>query len=264
MKITCDVIQDLMPSYVDEICSRDTRELVDGHVSGCDQCRARLEHMKNTGIVAEKASEKQVDYLKKIKSTISRKEWLGKFVLIALALVEVAGVFSGGNLINYTPGSALVFSILHLCAAGLAGNYIGSGRSKGAAVQLGISWLGLLLLIVTQEYFLHCLGVGKVPFLVDELYECGPIYANICRGIVLAEVVILFWNTFKKRNYAYVVIVNIISLSLTSYVKDSLHSMDSYVSMASATRRATIFQVCLLVLVSVVCFLYQNRKKFSR
>lgn len=32
MKITCDVIQDLMPSYIDGILSEDSRALVEEHM----------------------------------------------------------------------------------------------------------------------------------------------------------------------------------------------------------------------------------------
>lgn len=46
MKITCDVIQDLMPSYVDGILSEDSRELVEEHTENCEGCRKMLEIMK--------------------------------------------------------------------------------------------------------------------------------------------------------------------------------------------------------------------------
>lgn len=46
MKITCDVIQDLLPSYVDGILSEDSRELVEEHMETCEGCRKMLEIMK--------------------------------------------------------------------------------------------------------------------------------------------------------------------------------------------------------------------------
>ena len=35
MRITCDVIQDLMPSYVDGILSEDSQALVKEHMESC-------------------------------------------------------------------------------------------------------------------------------------------------------------------------------------------------------------------------------------
>ena len=46
MKITCDVIQDLMPSYIDGILSEDSKALVEEHMGTCQECRKMLEIMK--------------------------------------------------------------------------------------------------------------------------------------------------------------------------------------------------------------------------
>lgn len=43
MKITCDVIRDLLPLYHDDICSPDTRELVEAHIQTCEDCKRELE-----------------------------------------------------------------------------------------------------------------------------------------------------------------------------------------------------------------------------
>ena len=34
-KITCDVIQDILPLYCDDVCSKDSRELVEKHLEDC-------------------------------------------------------------------------------------------------------------------------------------------------------------------------------------------------------------------------------------
>ncbi len=46
MKITCDVIQDLLPLYVDDILSRDSRHLVENHLEACDSCQNVLEELQ--------------------------------------------------------------------------------------------------------------------------------------------------------------------------------------------------------------------------
>ena len=112
MKMKCSVIQDLMPSYVDEICSQDSRDMVQEHVAECEQCKAKLEKIKNTQIVAGDASKKQVDYLKKIHNTIRLKEWFGKFLLVILVLIEVGGVYGNrGSIVNFTIETGILFSV---------------------------------------------------------------------------------------------------------------------------------------------------------
>lgn len=45
-KISCDVILDLLPLYCDDVCSKDSRMLVDNHLKGCPDCSQTLRQMK--------------------------------------------------------------------------------------------------------------------------------------------------------------------------------------------------------------------------
>ena len=40
------MIQDLLPLYVDQICSQESRRAVEEHVENCPLCRARLEELR--------------------------------------------------------------------------------------------------------------------------------------------------------------------------------------------------------------------------
>ncbi len=45
-KISCDVMGDLLPLYVDDVVSEDTRHLVEEHLSSCSTCQAKLDEMR--------------------------------------------------------------------------------------------------------------------------------------------------------------------------------------------------------------------------
>ena len=45
--LPCEVVQDLLPSYIDGLTSEKTNELVEEHVEGCDQCSSILRGMKS-------------------------------------------------------------------------------------------------------------------------------------------------------------------------------------------------------------------------
>ena len=262
MKMKCSVIQDLMPSYVDEICSQDSRDMVEEHVAECEQCKAKLENIKNTQIVAGDASKKQVDYLKKIRNTIHFKEWIGKFLLVILVFIEVGGVFTKrGSLINFTIETGVLFSVLLMGGAVLAGNYGFSEKRRSAAVEISISAIGLLLLVFLSEYSKHKFLRGIVPFHLTEMYDAGPFLVNCYRVIILAEMLILFWNTFQKQNNAYATILNIISISLASSVNYILFHMDTRDTFRNYVDMSNVFQLALAALGIGVCFLFRNRRK---
>lgn len=47
MKITCDIVRDLMPLYVDDVCSDDSRKLIEDHINHCSKCQNELAAMKD-------------------------------------------------------------------------------------------------------------------------------------------------------------------------------------------------------------------------
>ena len=47
MNYPCSVIQDLLPLYIDGVCSQESRKLVEAHLAECTVCGQILEEMKN-------------------------------------------------------------------------------------------------------------------------------------------------------------------------------------------------------------------------
>lgn len=46
-EITCDIVRDLMPLYVDDVCSDDSRKLIEDHINHCSKCQNELAAMKD-------------------------------------------------------------------------------------------------------------------------------------------------------------------------------------------------------------------------
>ncbi|MDE7295446.1 MAG: zf-HC2 domain-containing protein [Oscillospiraceae bacterium] len=46
MNISCEIIRDLLPLYADNVCSEESKKLVEEHCGGCKECQSRLEAMK--------------------------------------------------------------------------------------------------------------------------------------------------------------------------------------------------------------------------
>lgn len=45
--ITCDIIEDLLPLYHDNVCSNDSKIIVEEHLKNCPQCKSCLECIHN-------------------------------------------------------------------------------------------------------------------------------------------------------------------------------------------------------------------------
>ena len=83
MKITCDIIRDLLPLYAEDMVSQDSKQLVDDHLCGCDECMKVLgQIMKSTPIPVETNTET----LGKVKKMIVRRRALSVVASILTVL----------------------------------------------------------------------------------------------------------------------------------------------------------------------------------
>lgn len=85
MKISCDVIRDLLPLYAEDLASADSRALVEEHLKDCESCRAGAGKMK-APVPVEMDDDKAME---KVRREILRRRWLavGCAVLLVCAAV---------------------------------------------------------------------------------------------------------------------------------------------------------------------------------
>ena len=95
MKITCDIIRDLLPLYAEDMVSEDSKQLVDEHLSDCDGCAKILADMKKESPIPLESSPEP---LNKVKKTIRRRRVLSVMAalltLITLASFVVTYLFA--------------------------------------------------------------------------------------------------------------------------------------------------------------------------
>lgn len=87
--IPCEVIEDLLPLYADELTQEKTNEVMKEHLKGCESCRIKYENMTGqmgTKDIKEEASRKEIDYLKKIRQKNRNK------IVLAAVLTMFLGV----------------------------------------------------------------------------------------------------------------------------------------------------------------------------
>lgn len=102
MKLNCNVIRDLLPLYVDQICSEESRELVDEHLTGCRDCSAILQQMRSTDIEADLKSETEKVILHQAK-LFKRKSAFAGAVIAGIFMIPVLVCL----IVNLASGAAL-------------------------------------------------------------------------------------------------------------------------------------------------------------
>lgn len=82
MKNECDIVKDLLFSYNDNILSNTSKEFVENHLKECDECKKALEQIQEDS--DEKNPKKELDFLRKIRHKICRKNTIIAVVLVCL------------------------------------------------------------------------------------------------------------------------------------------------------------------------------------
>lgn len=135
MNIPCDTVRDLLPLYHDEVCSQESRKLVEEHLAGCESCRAELAKMGK-----EEPSAMET----------------------ARPLKEIAETWKKSKLDAFFKG-ALLISLVAMLACGVAYNVIGSYVAPdGTLVEpfalIPLAWLFAFLALI----FGACLLISRL------------------------------------------------------------------------------------------------------
>lgn len=96
MKITCNIVRDLLPLYAEDMISQDSKELVDDHLCQCDACMKELAELKKA---PRMPLEVETGSLKRVGDTIRRRRILAVLAagFLAAALVMGVALFLGAR-----------------------------------------------------------------------------------------------------------------------------------------------------------------------
>lgn len=97
MKISCEIVKDLLPLYHDDVCSKESCSAVEEHLQECTACKKYLDSMNgdfNPKHIEKTAEQAKCDTLKGIKKKLFRKKVLISLVSVLCAIAVCLGGFS--------------------------------------------------------------------------------------------------------------------------------------------------------------------------
>lgn len=96
MKNECEIVQDLLFGYNDKTLQNTSKEFVENHLKECNECKEVLKQIQNDTEPEEEIEK--INYFKKVRSKINRKNI---FLLIALVLLTLVVLFNILVFVNY-------------------------------------------------------------------------------------------------------------------------------------------------------------------
>jgi len=91
MKISCNIIRDLLPLYAEDLASEDTRALVEEHLRDCEDCTNVLNTMKKATPIPVEASPESLD---KVKRIIRRRRTVSVMAAVMTVITIASAVFT--------------------------------------------------------------------------------------------------------------------------------------------------------------------------
>ena len=124
----CEVVRDLLPMYIDDLCSEQTCQEIKEHMQHCQDCKNKLEEMNlpvETAIEEEEKKEVSIEPMKKVKRKLKRKNMTIGIIIMVSALLIGGISFLGYNQMNRKGISfEVVYEFLHF-------QYVGRRFAKG-------------------------------------------------------------------------------------------------------------------------------------
>ncbi len=102
VKLSCDIVRDLLPLYQDEVCSAAARSAVEEHLAECPDCRNMMTQMSASGPEEALFAEKQ-QVLERQAGYFRRKGLTAGMILAAVLMVPmlvclIVDIAAGGGL----------------------------------------------------------------------------------------------------------------------------------------------------------------------
>ncbi len=244
-KMNCDIIRDLIPSYVDEVCSQATKECVEAHLDECGECRLIAARLRNSALSGEKLEQKGLDGMKKIKRALDYHRIVNYGILLVLALygIELFLAHNTGYVIFNRPWILETVCIIAVLASGLGRR---DTRSPGRTAYLcGVfSFVLSIYCILLFCSFIMQLKPDMETIFGMEARKIGP-FMNLQTAVVfIAQIGFFLYNLGciikQKQNCRWLLCLNIMGVFLAVNYDLHLYYMDSFETLKRAYLYATL------------------------
>lgn len=251
-KISCDVAKDLMTLYADEICSDDSRKLLEDHLRECDECRNFLKTISEKD---KKSEETELNTIKKMNKTMNICTKLVFFVPFSIYYMvyytlQRKPAETGLLPVQYVYMIGMPLMMVCLSFAFSENNKIPYKRSRNAAVGSLVTLIWLILTIIAV-----LTGGIKNGELIRGV--CGT--AGVLNGLMLIDMV-----QCEKRRKSFL----FQSLPwLCIHLALMMQALTMFMSEADTFRFRIIFGCAALItefiIINVIAACRNKKKKFG-
>lgn len=265
-RVNCEIVRDLIPSYLDGICSESSRKAVEQHMLECRECRACLEGLKNADEAAGETDLEEVDFLKKVKRYRVRKSVVGAGLFFSFLFILMLSrpEFHGG-IENW-----LQYGMLPLLMAGswmLLSDYKEPPKMDRGRIAAGaVSVLGLAYSLGAGGILLWTVRNATAPFGMD-VSHLGPfLNGHLVAAAILEYVLFLGFAADairKEHSFGLLPVISLAGCILSLIYRSFLYAMESFDSVFTGLLNVSFWilaEAAVLILAGLAFKTVQGQK----
>ena len=173
---TCNIVQDLLPLYYDDVCSPSSKRLVEKHLKTCEKCQNTYNELKNDSIdsMIKKEADSVLKQHEKKEKTAAYKTGviIAGLLLIPILITFIVCLSNGDGLNTF----AVVTASMLLVAAMTVVPLMAQQKKLTKCIICGVFALLLIFFFVdrmysSNEFMLHKLILTEVIPAYQELAD---------------------------------------------------------------------------------------------
>lgn len=198
--LNCEVIQDLLPLYQDNICSETSRQLVEEHLQSCSDCSTLLTKLKNTllddRLTEEKRTVLEAHYKQEKRRTFTIGVCVAGILMIPVIVCLICNLAIGHALDWFFIVLASLLLVASLSVVPLLSPAKSAGLwTIGSFVGSLLLLLGVICLYANGSWFflaavptIFGLSVFLMPYVIYHIPLPGPLSNQ--KGLL-----VMLWDT---------------------------------------------------------------------
>ncbi|MDE6699763.1 MAG: zf-HC2 domain-containing protein [Acetatifactor sp.] len=254
----CNIVRDLLPLYLEELCSEDSRSYVEAHLAQCEACRDSCALMKRTDLTADAAEDREINAFKKLKTFFTVQMSISYLLFLAVLSIGVFTLLLTVSVNNfYWSSYALLMPLMMLATDFAFRSKTDPSVQKNGKTLLIPQGLLLLFSIFMMFYVMQALyrDLNSTPLGVP-LHETGPILAAIFQTVIIVSLVILAVCLYqiirKKLHYGMLPNISILCIFLNLTYLSMLYRMSSLEVLFLELLRNTLLLCGICALLSII------------
>lgn len=273
MKLNCYIVEDLMPSYIENLTNENTSKDIQEHFIECERCKKLYSDMKqeillpkNLQMDNEEKNKSDLKYLGKIRKNCDRKSVISLIVFVCITALLL--MIAWNNIGNIHTSVKLSYVVLPLVI--LTGGFLCYRRFEKSRQRNWDLWLGQILVLTTAIIvilimYLSYSWVNNHTYPLGlQAYEIGPFVARFLYIGIGIGAVVFFYGALQilKKSFAYYFLcshsISLICMSIGFYrILKTLSSIEGYTLLCLQT--GIVYWIGFVITIILWCILKNKR-----